>query len=614
MHAYAGTLSSGYCIIDTKHDVLIIMIPKRPPRPISEATQIGIREEVKKFEFWKGTKFYLQLFVSEDTLVGHLRNCISGKELDYKESRKIMEDFGFKKNEDTWKAKRIRIRTSYLDDEKDSYYMVFDARSDIGECNKSALQELNDSDELEKVGNTELHYAAADELEDVITFLERGYDINVRNNQGETPLDFAVLHEKKDIIHYLVSSGADVNASDNDGLTPLIDAIFVENDEIIQYLRDNGARVTAEDIENIKDANIALVVSIFLGDVKLTELSISKGADLNLEFGFGNLHTIHLAAQKNHTEIVRLLISKGADVNAETQYGVRPLFLAEEKEMVRFLIENGAKANKQVIERIGETRMQQYAYLGDLEKVKSIIFKDPDELNKRTSGGSTLLHFASRGGNLELVNYIIEKGGDIHIRNKKKDTILHLAVESDNKELVEYLILQGLDVDAKNSRGETPIYRAIDEIALLLVGKGADINLCTKNGYSILTVMALKLNKRTIRKIITEGIDVDAKDGHGNTALHTLVIASDTPEETHKAIEIAELLLSEGTNINATDADGNTPLHLAVREENYLLTKYLIQNGADIRIENNKGKTSRSLSDASENKAIISLLGAEDQD
>jgi ankyrin repeat protein len=68
-----------------------------------------------------------------------------------------------------------------------------------------------------------------------------------------------------------------------------------------------------------------------------------------------------------------------------------------------------------------------------------------------------------------------------------------------------------------------------------------------------------------------------------NLALIEAVIANDR----QKVID----LLASGEDINAVDGEGWTALHFAAQENNAVLAKILLENGASVDIQENHGNT-----------------------
>ncbi|PVU93151.1 hypothetical protein BB559_003431 [Furculomyces boomerangus] len=73
---------------------------------------------------------------------------------------------------------------------------------------------------------------------------------------------------------------------------------------------------------------------------------------------------------------------------------------------------------------------------------------------------------------------------------------------------------------------------------------------------------------------------VDSQDDNGYSCLHAAA--------SWKNSEITKYLLDNGANVNITDNDGDTPLHMCESAECALL---LLKAGADAKILNNEGKT-----------------------
>ncbi len=72
--------------------------------------------------------------------------------------------------------------------------------------------------------------------------LERGPDLNVTNERGDTALWKASLNGHLDIVKLLVEKGADLNVRARDALTALGRALKSGHDDIVKFLKAHGAK------------------------------------------------------------------------------------------------------------------------------------------------------------------------------------------------------------------------------------------------------------------------------------------------------------------------------------------------------------------------------------
>ena len=83
------------------------------------------------------------------------------------------------------------------------------------------------------------------------------------------------------------------------------------------------------------------------------------------------------------------------------------------------------------------------------------------DINTKDAEGRTPLHYAARGGKLDVVQYLIEKGGDPMAKDDLDYTPLHFACLNRYAHVVQYLLSTGrADPHAKNKLGCTPLYYA----------------------------------------------------------------------------------------------------------------------------------------------------------
>lgn len=63
-------------------------------------------------------------------------------------------------------------------------------------------------------------------------------------------------------------------------------------------------------------------------------------------------------------------------------------------------------------------------------------------------------------GQYELMDLLIQIGGDVNIRDNDQHTPLHLAAKHGYDQIVRLLLQKGSDIEAKNKVGHTPIMDA----------------------------------------------------------------------------------------------------------------------------------------------------------
>ncbi|RMC11551.1 hypothetical protein DUI87_11671 [Hirundo rustica rustica] len=94
---------------------------------------------------------------------------------------------------------------------------------------------------------------------------------------------------------------------------------------------------------------------------------------------------------------------------------------------------------------------------------------------------STALHWACRGGNLDVLKFLLDKGININARDKLLSTPLHVAVRTGRHECGEHLIACEADLNARDREGDTPMHDAVRlnryKIIRLLILHGADLTL-----------------------------------------------------------------------------------------------------------------------------------------
>jgi serine/threonine-protein phosphatase 6 regulatory ankyrin repeat subunit B len=183
-------------------------------------------------------------------------------------------------------------------------------------------QEMSDGDaEMKEIGI----------LGRTITKLKR---LNVRDNDGHTPLHLAAAAENTSTVRYFLSAGSDLTSCNTRGEYPLTLAARYGRNDTVNLLLHSCCAVKCEEI--MTSAVIAVIVA---GQVDTTEILLRSGAPVS---GGGNEKPIHIASRMGHKEIVSLLLQFGASLTSRTHSGNTALHLASEAghmSMVKYLVE-----------------------------------------------------------------------------------------------------------------------------------------------------------------------------------------------------------------------------------------------------------------------------------
>lgn len=103
-----------------------------------------------------------------------------------------------------------------------------------------------------------------------------------------------------------------------------------------------------------------------------------------------------------------------------------------------------------------------------------------------------------------------------------------------------------------------------------------------------------------IRTLLDQGIDINAKNKEGETALMLACLEGRT--------EVARLFIEKGADLHAKDSVGATALLYAAVGGSLDTMKLLIDKGASIDARTDGGETALSISEMNGNKASVEFL------
>ncbi len=321
-------------------------------------------------------------------------------------------------------------------------------------------------------------------------------------------------------VQLFVENGVNINQKDE---RPLSKASESGNLEIVQYLLQTGKNSQG----TLNDALWALCDARPKPDtLKIAQLLLDSGAQVNSHAGFYNTTPLHGAAENGPLELVKLLVSKGAKVNAVDKEFSMPLakaVQADNLEIAQFLLEQGA--DKTI--NHADTEFQTAIFKARSAKMAQLLIANGANVSDRDKKGlSVLLHAVVRHLDFDLLKVLLQNGADINAQDKSGTTALLWAAqhpyERDDKNCVQFLLENGAKANVANNQGETPLLVAEElDVLQALLTHGADVNAQNEDGQTALIYVA-KMNAPVGEKakwLLEHGADVNIRDKEGKTAL-----------------------------------------------------------------------------------------------
>jgi len=331
---------------------------------------------------------------------------------------------------------------------------------------------------------TPLHYAAEKGHKDITELLiAKGADVNAKDIKGRTPVDVALRRDHSEVVKLLIEKGADVslhvvarigalakvkslieeeadvNAENLKGETPIDIAMMSNRKDVVELLIEKGAE-------------LSIHVAAYLGDIDKVKSFIEKGTSVNVESGPRKRTPLYWAVKNKYKDVAKLLIDKGADVSSinllyyACWYGYR--------DFVELFIQKGADVNSK---DWGESPSH-YAVWGNHADVLELLLAHGADANAKDTDAWSLLHYAAGSGSTDMTGQLLDKGADVNAKeNEGGQTPLHRAATKGHANIVEILLAKGADINAKDNNDKTALSYATEnghtEIVELLRKHGA---------------------------------------------------------------------------------------------------------------------------------------------
>jgi len=239
--------------------------------------------------------------------------------------------------------------------------------------------------------------------------------------------------------------------------------------------------------------------------------------------------------------------------------------------------------------------------------IRYLIDQEGNSVTKKTHHSRSYLHWAASGGNLEIVQYLIEKGADVHYADSYGTPVAAYAASTGNNNTAVF--------DALFKAGADPKQRFQDGATLLMLGVAADTTLKLtdyfiskglsikdkdNNGATVADYAARLGNKQLIEKLVKRGVKPTS---------NALFFATQGSRMSSNGIDTYKYLVDTyKLDPKAINKDGATMLHLLVRRPDMEVINYFLGKGVDVSKADNEGNTALMIAAAGRDAKLVSLL------
>ena len=280
---------------------------------------------------------------------------------------------------------------------------------------------------------------------------ERPAWVGRTGSHGRTLLWEAAYRGRLEAVDYLLDRGADIDAC-GCHFTPLLVEIspycaarYRRHEAVAERLIERGA---ATDI----------YTAAFLGDraavVEYLEREPRLATAEKPQHDGGLRATpLHYAVSAGRLDIVTTLLTRGADPRPYSGWLIRFAIWRDRADILAALIDSGADPTQAQVPRSGVPA-----------EVAAVLAARGVRLSvDHAEGGWPPLVFQARGdrgGNVDRVRDLLDRGADVNVRNHKGQTALHCAARAGFTEIAALLLDRGADEHAVDDNSWTPLAAA----------------------------------------------------------------------------------------------------------------------------------------------------------
>jgi ankyrin repeat protein len=433
-------------------------------------------------------------------------------------------------------------------------------------------------------GQTALHLAATQDEYLTRHVVGHGFDIDIRNLDGETPLMCAVNAENIETVTLLLKNHAEVNAVDDKqrtclhlaalkdksgsitqlllrrnpdtelvdeiGLTPLFVAAFNGNDAVAHQLLKHGAKHEASELGGFTALHYAAMQA---NHAFMSRLLDARGPDFEA-FYEPSIYSLPTQPSrdtifKRRALIVGMLLEHSADIHICSK-GFTPLQIAAataQELIVNALLEKGASAQRVTVI---------CAYWGlSSDTVKLLLERGANLEATDMRWNKPALTWHAEIGSSATVEVLLRHGASVHHQDIQGASALHYASANARTESVKLLLQSSAEPNLRDLEGKTPLTRLTSPPMgrFYLAGRWWNPTPIDRTDTAIL--------------LFDAGCDPSVKDVHGRAAIHYAA--------SNGYLGVLEVIVDRGGDWEILDERGCTPLDRAQQRGHVDVVRFL---------------------------------------
>lgn len=454
-----------------------------------------------------------------------------------------------------------------------------------------AIKRGVDINKLDANGNAPIHltfFSVCNTSNIFQLLLKEGALVNIKNNQGDTPLLLAVKGSSTKqgvdfltLIQMLLSKNADVNCKNNQGITPLIS-------------------LCSPDLSNLSELERKEALGLLLR----RKAQVNNCIENN---GIGGITPLMLASRAGYHELVEMLLTENADISLKDSKNKTALDYALSADPLTIPLKIRMKILQLLFNKVKENKTEGDSLITSYIRISCSASYSNVLQGKQAEMGKIFFNKNELQPNIDLVEAVYSGNGA-----KAEEALTKGAEINLTNSLALVCEIRGA---AGNSMGDK-ISISKYELAKTLISMGADVKTCNQDAlYNACNAACVATYYDLSPKPYYDIIQLLIKNGASPNLQPLPRREPPTPIKLackYGSLKVLTKLLDAGAKINQTDiVTGNNELHelasfyeLSSFDDIKQIAKLLLSKGVEINAENNKGQTPLSIATLMKEEAI----------